>query len=145
MKYLILSLFISTSSLANISFSHDGRPYDGKFQKIQISDLIDSTQNFVKYTEIYHDRMQGMTVTNERSLGRNMDCIYFETNVMEKIVCTEDDRPVDGALKVVTVELNENNLYDVTYFTSIVSRMRGGVVENTEVLARNLERDKFLK
>ena len=70
---------------------------------------------------------------------RGMDCVVNgESSELDLVTCVRDDRPVDGAKVEVIIKKNENNTFDVTKITTILSRMSGESI-NQEDLAQNLK------
>lgn len=70
---------------------------------------------------------------------RGMDCVVNgEISELDLVTCVRDDRPVDGAKVEVIIKKNENNTFDVTKITTILSRMSGESITQ-EDLAQNLK------
>lgn len=54
------------------------------------------------------------------------------------LIFTRDDRPVDGALDIVTVIRNDSGSFNVTHRRAIVSLMTGKSIDETKSLGSNM-------
>ena len=74
-------------------FSRDQRPVDGFLTQITISNTGNSSFE-VKLLQALVDRTTGAPAETTEVLGSKMKCAFSN----EEILCSQDDRPVDGDL-----------------------------------------------
>lgn len=142
MKSLLLAvtLMSSVSVMAcELKFSRDDRPFDGALTELTIKKKDFAKGARVKLRSEWVSRMVGGVVHRVDFDQRGMDCVVNgESSELDLVTCVRDDRPVDGAKVEVIIKKNENNTFDVTKITTILSRMSGESITQ-EDLAQNLK------
>jgi hypothetical protein len=144
--FICLILLFSFQAMAGLefTFSKDNRPSDGSLKELSIvaNDGHNLNSSSVSLKEVYYSRRNAQVITNILFDNRSLSCLKTFTtrsrDTIKRIVCSRDDRPVDGALRKLTVLLNNSGTYNVSLFTSYFSRTGQGNIESTKDLAYNL-------
>ncbi len=138
MKFtLILALAaFSASSFATVTYSRDARPVDGDLKELKITKENSRHQATVTLRTALVDRLGGNVSDTTEVIGIGMDC---KAIAQGGIICTDDRRPVDGPLTVITVK-NTRIGYEAKLKTVYVSRMSGGDIVKESTLAVGLKK-----
>jgi hypothetical protein len=115
-------------------FSRDARPVDGALNELHIVQNGHGTFD-VSLRTAWFDRIAGQEVDETELVATDLDCAF---ELPDAVVCSRDDRPVDGALTVVEVLRDENDMWDATLRTAFFDRFKGVEVDETEELASDL-------
>lgn len=142
MKSLLIAVTLMSTVSAfacELKFSRDDRPFDGALTELTIKKKDFAKGARVKLRSEWVSRMVGGVVHRVDFDQRGMDCVVNgESSELDLVTCVRDDRPVDGAKVEVIIKKNENNTFDVTKITTILSRMSGESITQ-EDLAQNLK------
>lgn len=145
----ILIAFVTLVSLQafagiELNFFKDDRPVDGILQELNIvsHDGEDLRSSFVSLKESFYVPMTGKKESKTVFEKQDMSCeVIYSTPIKDEIgtvICTRDDRRVDGPLAKLTVELDSFGTYYITLFTSYVANMGQKVVEKSQDLGFGL-------
>ncbi len=94
-----------------------------------------------RITEEFFSRVTGSAMKRVVLEMRNMICrtsFVDRSGHIESIVCTKDDRPIDGILSKLSIIRNDTGKFDVSLFTSYISRSGQGNIDKDEGLAFGL-------
>lgn len=121
------------------SFSADRRPVDGNFVRVTLFSPNGSEFSIVKTTISARGGEQ-----KEQEIADRIPCkVTMQGNQIKSILCKEDLRPVDGALKLIAVvpsHYGSGETYDVKLHVSYYDRINGKVVKKTTDIATGLKR-----
>jgi len=144
MKKLLIgfvSLITVSASAAELTFSRDDRPADGLLKELTIKSVDVRNSSRVKFRTAWVNRMSGVSTEKIDFDLTGMDC--FQVGVGEQldiVNCNRDERPLDGAKIEVIVKRNNHNTFDVVKTTTIISRMTGEQLTETEIMATDLRK-----
>lgn len=117
--------------------SQDLRPVDGNLTEV----IIRRTPNG-SYTAQLHTLTSGFVVPpvdKVEDLGFGLSCFATKRGELIKtVMCSRDDRPVDGVLIDLTASINSSGTYDVTLLREYMNRVTGKVVRETRNIADHL-------
>lgn len=138
MKFSILfvSALLSAQSFATVIYSRDARPVDGDLKELKITNENSRHSAKVTLRTAFVSRMGGSYSDTTEVIGMGMDCKAIAKG---GIICTDDRRPVDGPLTVVTVKSTRIG-YEAKLKTVFVSRMSGGDIVTEKTLAVGLKK-----
>jgi hypothetical protein len=145
MKNFLISVMtivsLNTSAL-DFTFSRDDRPVDGDNVVLSISG--EGKNQSISLTSRYFSRREGKLVVDTLFAQNSMICgEYFYTSgnveIFAGVSCSRDERPVDGVMNNINVQLNERGTFDVVLFTSFYSRVDGKEIKEIKNLANNLK------
>ena len=88
-------------------FSRDARPVDGALKEITMRERADGRFD-VSLRTAFYDRLGGREVDETKTLVEGARC-----KIARNVVCSRDDRPVDGLLKEIVLTKN-GNAFDAT-------------------------------
>jgi hypothetical protein len=121
-------------------FSRDQRPVDGILTQITISNTGNSSFE-VKLLQALVDRTTGAPAETTEVLGSKMKCAFSN----EEILCSQDDRPVDGDLVELKL-VSESGKWNATLRRAFFDRRMGKVVDTTDSIASQMiEEGKEIK
>lgn len=137
-------LALTTASFANVTFLRDSRPADGDKAVLTIKNAESRGEAEVLLTSTFNRMRNAQASTKVIVDERSMDCKFLSSkNKLQKVVCSDDRRPADGALIVITVKRNSYGTYDVSQSKTIVSRMTAQETTTVTKLTHNLKLVKF--
>ncbi len=113
---------------ANLVFSRDLRMADGGLTEVIMKKVGSSTYDISVHT-VFVSRQSGQTEDQTRDIGSDMRCRFVGT----AINCSKDQRPVDGALKDVSFQKNDDGTYIVGERSQTVNRQTGKPEESSQV------------
>ena len=114
-------------------FSVDLRPVDGALTEIILEKALDGKYDAMK-RKVFVDRRTGSESDTTTEIASELTCKVTQA----KISCKVDLRPVDGALKQLTITKRQDLKYDASLNTEFLDRHNGSTVSKTEELATGL-------
>jgi hypothetical protein len=112
----------------SLVFSRDLRMRDGALTEVIMKKTGSSTYDISVHT-VFVSRQSGETEDQTRDIGSDMRCKFVGTGIN----CSKDMRPVDGALKEISIQKNDDGTYIVGENTKFVNRQTGKTEESSKV------------
>ena len=116
-------------------FSRDDRPVDGELRELRIIPEDDATFAATLRTA-YIDRINQQEIDRTEELASGLACSISDADV----ICSRDDRPVDGQLKELVVSQSADGTYAATLRTAFFDRLNGQEVDETVSIGTGLTR-----
>lgn len=116
-------------------FSRDDRPVDGQLRELRI--VPEDGPTFAATLRTAHiDRVNQQEIDRTEELASGLACSITEAEV----ICSRDDRPVDGQLKELVVSQSADGTFAASLRTAFFDRINGQEVDETESIATGLTR-----
>ena len=127
------------------SFSADKRLTYGHFVRVTLFSPNGSEFTIVETTITDRDAITNRPGEKmERTLATRIPCVVkVQGNKIKTILCKEDRRPVDGALKIIAVvpsRYGSGQLYDLKVYMNYFDPIKGQVEKFTDDLVTGLKR-----
>ncbi len=113
---------------ASLVFSRDLRMADGGLTEVIMKKVGSSSYDISVHT-VFVSHQSGQTEDQTRDIGSDMRCRFVDTSIN----CSKDMRPVDGALKNVSFQKNDDGTYIVGENSKFVNRQTGKTEESSKV------------
>lgn len=125
---------LASDTPTRMVYSVDQRPVDGALHELT---LVRNTDNHYRaeFRTVFVNRIDFSEVSSTKQLGNNFKCMFTS-----QVFCSEDSRPVDGALHELTLVNNGSGSFDAFFRTVFVDRISGKEIETTKDLAHNLRK-----
>lgn len=114
-------------------FARDARPVDGALDVVTLNKNAEGKFDLT-HRHAFVSRMTGESSDKTDELAYGMSC----TELFGNYTCTVDQRPVDGALNVLSIEQGSFG-YSATLTSTYVSRQTGEDIVTTKELGSSLE------
>jgi hypothetical protein len=116
-------------------FSRDDRPVDGQLRELRI--VPEDGPTFAATLRTAHiDRVNQQEIDQTEELASGLACSITDAEV----ICSRDDRPVDGQLKELVVSQSADGTFAASLRTAFFDRINGQEVDETESIATGLTR-----
>ncbi len=121
-----------------LSFKADLRPADGKLTELRISRTSAGTYDAV--LRVLTSGFGSPISESTEDLAQGLACFAAKDRArLITLSCSRDDRPVDGALKALTLTRDEQGSYRASLQTEYYNRLEGRPVFETKEIASGLE------
>ncbi|MDP8908093.1 MAG: hypothetical protein M3N47_03035 [Chloroflexota bacterium] len=125
----------AVSQPRGLVFSRDDRPVDGELRELRI--VPEDGPTFAATLRTAHtDRVNQQEIDRTEELASGLACSITDAEV----ICSRDDRPVDGQLKELVVSQSADGTFAASLRTAFFDRINGQEVDETESLATGLTR-----
>jgi len=120
--------------LETLTFARDLRPVDGALTEIFLAETSPGIFDVSVHTNFFN-RIEGKEVDENELVASGLPC-----EVGVNVHCERDMRPVDGALTVLDVDIDQLGRYTATLRTAHFDRIAGEEVRTEAVLGAGLMR-----
>lgn len=131
---------VASENPEKLVLTRDQRPVDGDLQELFLNKDGSGTYSVSLHTNFY-DRLAGREVDDTKSFGESMACVFKRNTVsteIKSITCTQDMRPVDGDLTIVSIKKNSSGTYDAKLTKKFFDRVTGKNVTKKSNIADSL-------
>jgi hypothetical protein len=125
-----------------LALSQDLRPVDGALTVISLKKKESLTYEATMTTTIV-SRRTGKSQTSVDLIGAAMNCSFTARPdaSLQQVMCSQDSRPVDGALTTLKISRKGNLNFSVTLRTEAYNRIQHRVMVDTQDLGQGFRRD----
>lgn len=128
------------ANLKVYSFSKNLMPADGALTVVELKE--NNVGNFnATLSETYIPMMGSGVVGDVKDIAVDLPCDFSFDSAgdLEQVICSRDDRPVDGELYELIIKKDLIGRFDVMVHINFYDRLNGKEVDETEVLATGLK------
>ncbi len=119
----------------NLILRQDLRPTDGALTVLSLH-TKDSLTYEVNITSTIINRRTGKSVTSNDVIGQTMNCAFTagDHDRLHRVLCSQDQRPVDGPLTTLTIQRKDQDRFAVDLRTESYNRIEHRVMVDNKDL-----------